>query len=932
MAPVSVGRLREREHELERLSGAAAAARAGRGSLIVVEGPAGQGKTALLRAARAQATSAGMRVLWAVGAPLERDFAFGVVRQLLEPALAEAGEQARQELFYGAARLAADVLSAEAATGASAVAGHARLHGLFWLCANLAERQPLAVIVDDAHWADAPSLRFLEVLARRIDDLPATLLIGTRPSEPGAEQELLDALTLRAASEVLRPAHLSEHAVGELVEEALDRQADAAFVRACSESTGGSPLLVAELARILPASGFAGSAGEAAAVRRSVPETVSRSVIARLRDLSAQALAFARAVAVLGDDARHDHVAELAGISHAAADEEHAALAGAALLERGRLAFVHPMVREALLTGLHAGERSTLHRRAAELVAGTGAPLGVVAAHLALTDPSGTAWVAETLAAAGRRALADGAAEIAQRLLARALAEPPAAQARPEVLLALGRAQAAAGDPAALSHLEDAARSGTPEIAARADAERANMLVIADRATDAAAVLREALARGAPGVLEAELEEILLSALDYDTDLAAEKRALLAGPAADRPVVLAHRAYDAALTGERQATVVGLARRALHDGTLLEGVGNQRLAAMYAIEALMITEAADEAAAAHRIAADAVRRTGFRLAAGLLALQLTRWEMLFGDLRRAEAEAQLARELYSDSLGEDRLSAAVWIALGTARLERGDVAGAEAAAARLPRSERGIHGFHGIPVLRARLELAHRRPDRALELLEEQFDVERRRGWVISPRHNARAVQVAALADAGRPDDALAVAARHALLAGNRGAYGMQAPILVAAARALPTAEAVPALEDAVAIARRCPMRRVLAHALAALGAAQRRAGRRAEARTALREARDLAHRVGAAGLEAQILEELVVAGGRPQRIALDGIDALTPSERRVAELAATGLRNKEIAETLFVTLKTVEVHLGRAYGKLGIQGRSQLAAALTGS
>jgi DNA-binding CsgD family transcriptional regulator len=193
-------------------------------------------------------------------------------------------------------------------------------------------------------------------------------------------------------------------------------------------------------------------------------------------------------------------------------------------------------------------------------------------------------------------------------------------------------------------------------------------------------------------------------------------------------------------------------------------------------------------------------------------------------------------------------------------------------------------------------------------------------------------VQVAALADAGRPEDALAVAARHARLAEERGAYGMQAPILVAAARALPTAEAVAALEHAVAVARRCPMRRVLAHALAALGAAQRRAGRRSDARDTLREARDLAHRVGAAGLEAQILEELVVAGGRPQRIALDGVDALTPSERRVAELAATGLRNKEIAETLFVTLKTVEVHLGRAYGKLGIQGRSQLAAALAAS
>ena len=116
------------------------------------------------------------------------------------------------------------------------------------------------------------------------------------------------------------------------------------------------------------------------------------------------------------------------------------------------------------------------------------------------------------------------------------------------------------------------------------------------------------------------------------------------------------------------------------------------------------------------------------------------------------------------------------------------------------------------------------------------------------------------------------------------------------------------------------------ATALAEYGAALRRGGRRAEARTPLREARDLAHRCGATALEARVHEELVVAGARPQRLAFSGVDALTASERRVAELAVRGLRNREIAEALFVSLKTVEVHLGRAYTKLGIKGRSQLA------
>jgi DNA-binding CsgD family transcriptional regulator len=121
----------------------------------------------------------------------------------------------------------------------------------------------------------------------------------------------------------------------------------------------------------------------------------------------------------------------------------------------------------------------------------------------------------------------------------------------------------------------------------------------------------------------------------------------------------------------------------------------------------------------------------------------------------------------------------------------------------------------------------------------------------------------------------------------------------------------------------------IRARALAELGSGLRRAGRRAEARAVLAEARELAHRCGARGLEDQVHEELVVAGARPRRIALSGLDALTASERRVADLAAQGMRNRDIAQALFVTLKTVETHLGRIYAKLGIRSRSQLADAL---
>jgi len=117
----------------------------------------------------------------------------------------------------------------------------------------------------------------------------------------------------------------------------------------------------------------------------------------------------------------------------------------------------------------------------------------------------------------------------------------------------------------------------------------------------------------------------------------------------------------------------------------------------------------------------------------------------------------------------------------------------------------------------------------------------------------------------------------------------------------------------------------------AADGAALRRAGSRVEARDHLRLAVDLAHRCGATALEDLALVELRAAGGRPRRRLITGAGALTPCERRIAELAAAGRQNREIAESLVVTLATVEYHLRNAYRKLGITARTQLSQALRG-
>ena len=188
------GLLLERDRELERIGRCLQRAHQGHGGALVVEGPAGIGKTVLLAAARDAAGGEGFRVLRARGAELEREFAFGVVRQLVEPVVAGASQEERAWLLDGPPGVAARLLGlpglGDAVAAGTLVApdpSFAVLHGLYWLCANLASARPLVLVVDDAHWADGASLRFLAFLLPRLEELAAALLLGARPAEAGHE-------------------------------------------------------------------------------------------------------------------------------------------------------------------------------------------------------------------------------------------------------------------------------------------------------------------------------------------------------------------------------------------------------------------------------------------------------------------------------------------------------------------------------------------------------------------------------------------------------------------------------------------------------------------------------------------------------------------------------------------------------------------------
>ena len=273
-----------REGELGCIEELLGRARSGCGAVAVLEGPAGIGKTALLAEAARQAGDYGFSALRASGGELEREYAFGVVRQLFWPVVAPG--RGRGDLFEGAAGLAArplglpDVQAVRAESrGDAASAG---MHGLYWLTADLAERAPVLVAVDDAHWSDEMSLRFVLYLARRVADLPVLMLVAARPAAGPGDGGLLARLGALAGVAWLRPVPLREPEVGRLIAERGLRGADPRFVGACYHASGGNPFLVSELLVGLAANAVSGSADEAALVAGLAPQGIVRWV--RIRE------------------------------------------------------------------------------------------------------------------------------------------------------------------------------------------------------------------------------------------------------------------------------------------------------------------------------------------------------------------------------------------------------------------------------------------------------------------------------------------------------------------------------------------------------------------------------------------------------------------------------------------------------------------------
>ncbi|MGA2011941.1 MAG: AAA family ATPase [Solirubrobacteraceae bacterium] len=936
-----------RDGELKQVDGLLDAVSAGDGAVVLLHGAAGFGKTALLAEATRRAHDRDFLVLRAGGAQLEREYAFGVVRDLFAAVVAPG--RSHGDLLEGAAGLAAVPLGLGSATadagGEWGDRASAAMHGLYWLTARVAERSPVLLAIDDAHWADVMSLRFVLYLARRLDDLPVLIVVAAGPAADHDEEQLLSQLESLPGVTSLRPAPLSVAHTAQLIAERGVPEGDGEFVAACQHATGGNPFLLGELVSRLQGDGVRGSAADAARVAGIAPKGIVRWVSSRLAALGEDAQLVAGAYGVLGAGASLADVSLLAGLETAPAAEAADTLIAAGILTAEQPhEFVQPLVRATVHDGLPAARRADWHARAARLAEARDGAVGVVAAHLLAAGPDGDAWAIGVLRSAARDATASGAPGSAARYLERALREAPPRELRGDLLLELGEARLHAGIAGATDSMREALAVRTD---ARQRAEVALMLGQALFSTGKVEEAQESFAQGMAEIADTEDDLFLELRAWYTADTRHEPelseqaqqrlQALLDGSSPGRTraerLLLAHMAYRAARSGERTAdSVARLARRALADGALLAESGRDIGPYSAVCHALAAAGSPDAALDELDRAVELSQRHGSLVAFGWFSHLRGITQYQCGHLIDAIGDLEASMTAYLDGYGHALPDTRAFLALclierddldaAVQALALADPDGLEPEAAQ-PRSASYQYAL-------GRLRAAHGRLEEALTAV---MDCE---PWVRAtnadnPAANiawrAEAAQLAArLGDQDRGWDLLADTIDRARAFGAPHALGI-------ALRAAGVIEGGPGgldwLAQAVTVLDGSGSTLQLGRTLIEQGGALRRAGQRRDALAPLRRGLDLASGCGAVALSKRAREDLVAVGARPRRERISGADALTASEVRVARMAAEGMSNPQIAQALFVTRRTVKTHLTSVYRKLDIARRDHLADAL---
>jgi DNA-binding CsgD family transcriptional regulator len=894
-----------RRTELARIQSALDDAAAGSGRVVVVQGVRGVGKTALLHETARAAGAKGFTVV------------YGRARR------SDRGMQVPL-LVVAALRCASSVSDG---------------YEVDELIDGLVSLAPVAVVLDDAQFADEISIRVLEEMAHRIrrDSVLLVAAMSTRPSN-GHGRHLAGALQAIDYATTLRLHMLGDDDAADLIR-AVIPEAGPEFCAECVEVTGGSPFLLSELTAWIGANRIEPVQGAANCALEPVPPVTIREFVRRqVEELGPDAAALATAMAILDRRLSLEKAAPLAGL-----DRPRSLRAVDALLESGLivpgelLSFGAPLVAHCLRTSTPAALASDLHSRAATMALAGDLPDESTTRHLLLAPPAGNPEVVDRLVELADGEVADGRPGEARALIRRALAEDgPGHPAKPHLVARLGLVDLLEGRPAS-----------TPALAAAVAAldsarDRADALVKLGSSQFAADAPREAwfsfdaaralVGHDDPLGAEAEIASLIAKLFVPEARSAAVPELERMGQvpnvesAAHGADVLLTLAWRRLCQGAPSRDIARLATRAL----AARSAGRPSINGFFPAATAILLATIDDFARAHEVCdayVAAAREQGSVLAERHIKLARAVVLLHQGHLVRA---GELARSLMSRRDAPQFFATEAAAILASVLHEQGSYHEADQIVARATLTSPAEAPRRLLLLeVSARVSLEHGRLGEALREIAEAESLAKALeisnpavvGWQPTAALCYRAVGQWRRAQT-LAEDALEVAesfGRPRLLAlALRTKAEIEGPPteLEYLRRAL---EAIDGDENQLERAK----------VLVSHGAALHRAGRDHAARGLLREGIGLADRVAATNISRRGLSMLRAAGGRPRRAQMTGPEALTHAERQVVDLAAGGATNREIAETLVVTRKTIEWHLQKAFAKLGIRSRTELAGVM---
>ncbi|WP_320064961.1 ATP-binding protein [Micromonospora sp. RTGN7] len=907
--------LLDRECEIERIRELVADAQEGRSSLLIIEGGYAEGKTALLNYLVATARRGDNKILFASGGGGLEVRPFETLRELFQPAGIEIP-------------LPVDVEGSETAAGShrGTQSGLAERRttdemfaSLYHQTRKMMEGGPLIIVIDDLHRVDRESLSWLVHLARRSAGSPLLLALAVNRGEPARDIGLIEDLRDTVTCTSLHLTPLSRNAGRELVESHCRVRADDDFVTACLALTGGTAGFANQLCRMLSTSKIAPTVENLGVlVKLSVPR-IAEYVANRLNRLSPHALDVARAIAVLDSDADISLIAALCSLEKSITTDVILLMAQAGFLN-STIAFANPIVQTSLYGSLAAGGRRSLHHKAGSLLAeGAGHAPRRVAFHLLALGVTSDPDVVRLLALTASELAAIGDDELSIACLERAMQGSLSPAHRARLAMGLGVALRHRDVDNSIRYLQYASASmeSRPERLAISWHLATGFAVQGDFAR-AIEVLSRHLIDSDGDDQEMIAYRDLLSMINGPSGAGESRLPMLDSP---HQIIIATRL---AWSGRQQDQAVAMADEFLFAGHSM--LVNSVTSAF----ALLVLLYADRLDLVERHLADVEQQNHALLPTEIATLRC-QTALRRGDLESAEAYARAAMKDVNDGLPAPitfhEVGTMVDVLLAQGEYEEaGEMLSKAGLLYKVPNQWR----YHQLLATRGRLRVA--RGDVRAGLLDLLTAGNRLTSLgVVNPAINPWLMDTAVgLAQLGHDSQAQVIARRQVASARGWGGARLLGQSLHTLAQLEPNEDdALQLMQEAVSAFEGSYFHLDLGRTLVDLGRAQTRAGRQRDARDSFRRGLDMAHRCGAEMLAEQAHVDLVRSGGRPRRRAQSGRDALTPTEERIAQMVVGGKTNREIAQDLFVSLRTIELHLTNIYRKFRILGRSELVAAM---